>query len=74
MLAYDCGHGLGCTQVTLEMQSQVAVTPPESGMFMTRMMAEVWAPYMARMMLKDNLAAWQVRGAPRGISRHAAGR
>ena len=49
-------------QARKEVLSRVPVTPPESAEWMGLMMAELWAPFMAPMMIKENLGAWQVHG------------
>ena len=49
-------------QVRKEMQARVPVTPPESAEWLGRMMAEIWAPFVGPLVLKENLGAWQVGG------------
>lgn len=39
----------------------MAVTVPESAGWMNRMMAEIWAPFVVPMLLRENLSMWQVR-------------
>ena len=52
-------------QVRKEMQARVPVTPPESAEWLGRMMAEMWAPFVGPLVLKENLGAWQVGGRGR---------
>ena len=52
-------------QVRKEMQARVPVTPPESAEWLGRMMAEMWAPFVGPLVLKENLGAWQVGGSGR---------
>ena len=52
-------------QVRKEMQARVPVTPPESAEWLGRMMAEIWAPFVGPLVLKENLGAWQVGGRGR---------
>ena len=57
------------------MASRVPVTPPESAEWMGRMMAEIWAPFVGKLVLKENLGAWQVSamggwGADHPLDRH----
>ena len=53
-------------QVRKEMQARVPVTPPESAEWLGRMMAEIWAPFVGPLVLKENLGAWQVGGEKGG--------
>ncbi|GAX84227.1 hypothetical protein CEUSTIGMA_g11650.t1 [Chlamydomonas eustigma] len=50
-------------KVRRQMETQVAVTPPESAAWMWHMMSQLWGPYVAPMVLKDNLRAWQAKVA-----------
>jgi hypothetical protein len=47
-------------RVREEMAAHIPVSPPESAMWMNRMMAEMWLPFIVPMALSDNLANWQV--------------
>ena len=48
-------------RVREEMAARIPVSPPESALWMNRMMAEMWLPFFVPMALADNLANWQVR-------------
>ncbi|GFR40402.1 hypothetical protein Agub_g954, partial [Astrephomene gubernaculifera] len=41
-----------------EAAARVPVTPPESAVWMGRLMGELWGPYVAPMLLSENLVNW----------------
>ncbi|KXZ44634.1 hypothetical protein GPECTOR_64g128 [Gonium pectorale] len=56
-------------RVRAEMAARQPVSPPESGVWVSRMMAEFWGPYMTPLLLGENLGAWADqlrRAAPPG--------
>ncbi len=47
-------------RVRAEAAVRVPATPPESSVWMSRLLGELWAPYVEPMLMKENLGNWQV--------------